>query len=398
MNIGIYQAYWGRVGGGQRYVGVVADLLARHHRVEVVHHCPDFDPAGVAEPMELDLSRVRFRYVPRRDRPAWPSANPLHRLRCEREWGREISEGYDLFIDSSDNVPFFCHARRGALLTHFPLVTFEEFHGHATESWRSRAWPQRVAAGLFHQLEWRRRFATYDLCIVNSSFTRGWMKRRWQRDSVVVYPPLRPGLRPAPKEPIVLSVGAFHHFQHKKHDVLLRAFRDLCDGGLAGWRYVLVGACGPAADDQAYVARLRSLVEGYPVEIRTNVSGGELKALLGRAGVVWHSMGYGVDGQREPHRLEHFGMVATEAMAAGCVPVVFDGGGLRESVAHGQTGFLWQTVEELAAYTLQVANDDGLRARLAAAAEKRAADFSDAKFAERLLAALAPVLGERGAA
>ena len=46
-------------------------------------------------------------------------------------------------------------------------------------------------------------------------------------------------------------------------------------------------------------------------------------------------MGYGVDAQREPRRMEHFGMVATEAMAAGCVPIVFCGGGLPEIVSHG---------------------------------------------------------------
>jgi glycosyltransferase involved in cell wall biosynthesis len=392
MDIGIYQAYWGRIGGGQRYVGVVADVLAFQHQVEVVHHCPDFDPAEVAEPMELDLSRVRFRYVPHRERPAWSSTNPMRRLQCERQWGREISKGYDLFIDSSDNVPYFCHARRGVLLTHFPLVTFEEFHGHTTEAWQSRAWPKRVAADVFHRIEWGRRFASYDLYLTNSEFTRHWMKRRWGLQSVVVHPPLRSGLKPLPKESIILTVGAFHHAEHKKQDVLLGAFRDLCDRGLSGWRYVLVGACSAAAEDQAYLLRLREMAGGYPVEFRTNVSGDELKDLLGRATVLWHSMGYGVDPEREPGRLEHFGMAATEAMAAGCVPVVFRGGGLPESVNHGETGFLWRTLDELTTYTLNITRDAGLQGRLAAAAQVRATDFSRSRFAERLHAALAPVL------
>jgi glycosyltransferase involved in cell wall biosynthesis len=393
MNIGIYQAYWGRVGGGQRYVGVVAEVLAQQHWVEVVHHCPEFDPAAVAEPMELDLSRVRFRYVPPRERPAWSSVNPLRRLHSERDWGREISEGYDLFIDSSDNVPFFCHAHRGVLLTHFPLVSFEEFHGHTTETWRSRVWARRMAADIFHRLEWSRRFATYDLCLVNSEFTRRWMKRRWGLDSVVVYPPLRSGLKPLAKEPVILTIGAFHHAQHKKHEVTLEAFRDLCDRGLSGWRYVLVGACGAAAEDQASLARLRATAEGYPVEFRTNVSGDELNDLLGRARVLWHSMGYGVNPECEPGRLEHFGMVATEAMAAGCVPIVFDGGGLRESVTHGDNGLLWRTLDDLEAFTLAVAQDEVLRERLSAASRVRAKGFSRESFETRLLEALAPVLG-----
>ncbi len=196
MKIGIYQSYWGSVGGGQRYIGVVADVLSREHQVELVHHCPNFDPARIAEPMDLDLSRVRFRYLPRRGRPGWPSLNPLRRLGYERDWGRDISAGYDLFIDSSDNVPYFCHARRGVLLTHFPLVSFEEFHGRTTEEWLSRSWISRLSVDFYHRLEWSRRFATYDLCMVNSHFTRRWLQRLWQRDSAVVYPPLRRGLAP----------------------------------------------------------------------------------------------------------------------------------------------------------------------------------------------------------
>lgn len=395
MKIGIYQSYWGRVGGGQRYIGAVAAILARQHPVEIVHHCPDFEVTKIAEPMELDLSQVGFRYVPRQERLAWPSVNPLRRLKYEREWRRDISSGYDLFIDSSDNVPFFCHARQGVLLTHFPLVTFDEFHGHTSETWQRRSWPKRLAANFFHRLEWNRRFATYNLCIANSHFTQRWIKRLWGLDSLVVYPPLRNGLVPRPKQPMILTIGAFSHARHKKHEITLRAFRQLCDGGLSGWRYVIAGACGPADEDRAYVARLRKEAEGYPIEVRTNVSGSELKQLLGESSMLWHSMGYGVDEQTEPRRMEHFGMVATEAMAAACVPIAFNGGGLPESVTHGQTGFLWQTREELNAYTLEVAHDEVLRERLAQAARECARDFSEDKFAVRLLEALAPVLNDR---
>lgn len=395
MNIGIYQSYWGRVGGGQRYIGVVAELLARQHRVEIVHHCAHFDPDAVAEPMELNLSRVEFRYVPAEERPAWPSSNPLKRLKYEREWGREISAGYDLFIDSSDKVPFFCHANRGALLVHFPLVTFEEFHGHNTETWRQRSWSKRLLGQLFHRLEWNRRFATYQLCIVNAHFTQQWIKRLWGLNSVVVYPPLRNSLAPRPKQPMVLTVGAFHQAQHKKHEITLRAFRKLCEDGLTGWHYIMAGACSSNEEDRAYVERLRKEAEGYPIEIRTNVSGSELKQLLEESSLLWHSMGYGVDEQSEPRRMEHFGMVATEAMAAGCVPIVFNGGGLPESVIHGRTGFLWRTLEELGAYTMQAARDRTLRERLAAAARERARYFAEDKFTDRLLNALAPVLDNR---
>ncbi len=398
MNIGIYQAYWGQFGGGQRYVGAVAQTLARRYDVELIHHCEGFDPARMGSALELDLTEVKFRYVPRRERPLWGSANPLRRYQLEREWQADLSRPYDLFIDNSDNVPFFCHAPQGVLITHFPLVRFEEFHGHQTDEWRKRSPLSRFLSRSYHRVEWRRRLATYQLTLTCSEFSRTWLRRLWGREAAVVYPPVRASFRPREKSNLILGIGAFAHSQHKRHDVLIDAFIRLCDAGLTGWELALVGGLNPTEENLRYVEGLRAQAGSYPVTFHPNASGDELRSFLERAAVFWHAMGYGVDQQANPALLEHFGMVATEAMAAGCVPVVFDGGGLRESVTHGQTGFLWRTLDELGAYTLQVARDEALRSRLASAARSRAASFSEATFAERLLGALAPVLDRRGAA
>ena len=247
-------------------------------------------------------------------------------------------------------------------------------------------------ANIFHRLEWKLRFNNYQLCIVNSHYTKSWLKRLWGLDSTVVYPPLRRGLEPDLKEPMLLSIGAFHGAEHKKHEVMLRAFRDLCDAGLRGWRYVLVGASGIGEDDRKYVNNLRELVADYPVEIQINATGLELTSLLKRASVVWHSMGFGIDPAKEPGKLEHFGMVATEAMAAGCVPIVFHGGGLPESVTQGETGYLWRTVAELKEQTMAVIQNDQLRERISVAAVHRAKMFGLPQFEKALLSALKPLV------
>jgi len=392
MKIGIYQSYWGRVGGGQRYVGVVAEILARRHDVELIHHDAEFDRANIEEALELDLSSLRFRYLPEPKRPAWATSNPWRRLELERQWGSEISRPYDLFINNSDTPPCFCHAKKGVLITHFPLLTPDEFHGRTTDQWkRHPAW-RRLVARAFHHLEWRRRFGSYQLYFVNSRYGVKWIRRRWGLKAEVIYPPLRTGFAPAAKHPLILSIGAFHYFQHKKQDVLIDTFKRLCDRGLDGWQFVLIGASGPSAEDQAYVQRLQTGARGYPLEIRTDISGAELRELLGRASIVWHSMGYGVDEEKDPARMEHFGMVATEAMVAGCVPVVFKGGGLPEIVDHGRNGMLWSTLDQLEAQTLAVVQDTSLRERLREAALRRAEDFSGPVFESRVLRSLAPVL------
>jgi len=391
LKVGIYQSYWGAVGGGQRYVGVVAAALAKCHDVEIVHHARDFDRRAVEEALELDLSAVRFRLVERRERPSWPSKNPFVRLRSERAWCRDISMPYDLFIDSSDTPPFFCHAKRGVLLTHFPLISFDEFHGHTQDEWRCRSALARWAMSLFHGVEWRQRLGSYHRFIVNSEFTKRWIRRLWRVRADVLYPPLRPGLKPMRKRPIIVSVSAFHRAKHKRHHVLIEAFRQLCARNNSGWRLVLVGACANSPDDSAYVESLRDAARGLPVDVCTNLDGAALKRLFGEASILWHSMGYGVDPDREPRLMEHFGMVAVEAMAAGCVPIVFRGGGLPEIVSSGKDGFLWSTIDELLSSTQLLIEDQTLKSRLSEAAVTRSLDFSQELFENRLWQLLTPV-------
>ena len=80
---------------------------------------------------------------------------------------------------------------------------------------------------------------------------------------------------------------------------------------------------------------------------------------------------------------EHFGIATVEAMAAGCIPVVFQGGGSMELIEHGVSGFFWTTLDEMKAYTMLVATDEALRDRLSASAKTRAQLFSRSKYVDR---------------
>jgi hypothetical protein len=65
------------------------------------------------------------------------------------------------------------------------------------------------------------------------------------------------------------------------------------------------------------------------------------------------------------------------------VPVVIDRAGQKEIVRENVDGFRWTTPEELLALTAEVATDEALRARLAAAAVTRAQEYSEDAFADR---------------
>ena len=99
-------------------------------------------------------------------------------------------------------------------------------------------------------------------------------------------------------------------------------------------------------------------------------------------------------------KAEHFGITTVEAMAAGCVPVVVARGGQTELVTHGVDGYLWQTPDELDAYTLRLLQDEDLRRTMAAAARLSARRFDHRHFTENLAATLAAahIPGTRAAA
>jgi len=381
------------VGGGQRYLAAVAEAIARSHDVEIVHHCAGFNARATGEAIDVDLTRIAFRYVPTAERTASAvSSTPWSRLHHEAQWCAEISRPYDVFINCGNTVPFFCHAPQGILITFFPETSRDQFHGRTTKAWRRRSLPHKLMARVFHDIEWRRRFAGYQQCITCSDYPRRWLRRLWSVRADVLYPPLRPGLSPKEKEPLILSIARFDGSRHKRQDVLVDCFKRLCEGGVDGWRLGLVGSVAKNAEAQRYVDALRRDAENYPIDIETDLSTTDLRSRLERAAIFWHAMGYGIDRDTDPGRMEHFGMVATEAMATGCVPMLFDGGGLPESVDHDQNGFLWREPSELVECTLRFVRQPELRQRLAAAAVNRAGAFSQQVFETRLQALLPRML------
>jgi glycosyltransferase involved in cell wall biosynthesis len=127
--------------------------------------------------------------------------------------------------------------------------------------------------------------------------------------------------------------------------------------------------------------RLTADLPGRDVEIRVNVPVSELRALYGEASIFWHVCGIVHD---HPSEVEHFGMTTVEAMQNRAVPVVTDGGGLREIVDHGVDGFRVRTKGELLEHTLRLVREPGLVESLGEAARRKAQNFSRARFEERV--------------
>jgi glycosyltransferase involved in cell wall biosynthesis len=102
--------------------------------------------------------------------------------------------------------------------------------------------------------------------------------------------------------------------------------------------------------NQEFVSRLKKDSEGYPVFFHLNASRKEVDEVLLKSRFYWHATGYGEDEERNPLAFEHFGIAPVEAISAGCIPVLYRGGGLKEIVSRLGLGeeCLFGSTEELA--------------------------------------------------
>ncbi len=229
---------------------------------------------------------------------------------------------------------------------------------------------------------------SYGLITPISQYVQKWLEIYWGKKGEILYPPVDVDVYDPtrPKRNVILNVGRFFSGSHnKKHLVLIEAFKRLCRKGLTGWELHLAGGVAPGKVHAEYLEKVKRKAEGYPIFLHTDAPFDELKRLYEEATIYWHASGHGENENKNPIRFEHFGITTVEAMAAGCVPVVIAKAGQLETVEHGQSGFLWNSLPELDSYTLQVINDPILHTSLQQGAITRARAFDQDSFKRRLL-------------
>jgi len=364
MKIGIFTAELMTPGGASRKGCLLAERLSRRHEVwlisrdradvQVLQRSHGVSLANVHfDCVETDSPRrLSMRLCPRQLRGIVGQFAPYWRLR---------RLNLDLFICNMSLHYMKAPAPRGILMCMFPWPMAE----FPRPRWcRLPLVRQLIDHGLGYTLNrYRHAHETYDVITANSEFTAAWIKRLWKRDAHVVYSATELS-SPAPagaKERIILAVGRYN--PDKQQDVLIEAFRTMGALHECGWALHLVGQINQGEWARRYHDRLVESARGLPVVFHYDLSIAELRARCSRAGGFLAGQGVGVP-ENEPQRMEHFGNTPLEAMSAGCVPVVMDAGGLRETVQHGVNGFRWRSLEDLRGYTLRLARNPGLLAAL----------------------------------
>lgn len=351
MKVGIYTPYLDSFGGGERYVLTVAEVLSSDYDVDLLldAHQLTLDPANLKDKLgkhlNLDLSKVHLI-----ESPLGKNGNFLKKT--------FFLKNYDLLFYVTDGSIFYSTAKKN--LIHFQ-VPFK--NKSAKNLW-----------GKFKLSSW-------DLAVCNSKFTEKVINEEWPIKTDVVYPPVAvEKIKPLKKKQQILTVGRFNSFlKSKNHELMLEVFRDLFKSGkIKGWNFHLAGS---VEGDESYIDELKKLAEDLPVVFHPHIPYDQLLTLYGEASIYWHAMGF---AEVDPAKMEHFGITTVEAMAGGCVPVVINKGGQVEIVENRQSGFLWNDLEEMKKYTLELINDPQLMQDISNKAMKRSEIFSKESFGKKI--------------
>ena len=342
---------------------VLAEFCRMFPEADIYTHA--WDPTRVGEP--FSRHRITETFI---------SGLPGARRNCQKYLPlmpaalRKLDlSGYDLIVSSESGPVKGIRKPAGAFhicYCHTPMRYLWDMY---QDYYAAASLPARLAMRLFsgplrkYDL---RSAETVDSFIANSRFVADRIKRIYDRDSKVVYPPVDTeffgGGEPATKGGYYLFVGEL--IAYKRPDLVLEFAR-------RSGRAVVIAGDGPRAGELRHAAPGNVTFAGRPTrdELRQLYAGAQALIFPG---------------------VEDFGIVPVEAQAAGTPVIAFGGGGALETVLDGRTGVFFDR-QEPEALCQAVERFEALSFD-AAAIRAHAEEFSAAKFRSAIFS----VLAERG--
>jgi len=383
MRIGLYSPYLTAYGGGEKYIGKLAETFSKDNDVSfIVTTKPDFKE--LEKRLNIDLSKVNI-YTIQSYASRLPDRMVILRKFVNSHKVSKCTNKYDLFINQEHLTPIPSLAKRSILICQIPPTP-----------WNIRS---RLTNNLLTNSIYDLRLKSYNKVIVYSLFTKKWAEKYYQREVEVIYPPVDTDqFLPATKVNYIISVGRFFTGGHcKKQIEMIKVFKELytANNEIRNWEYHLVGGVSGARSKE-YVKKCREEARDYPVYFHINAPFEVLKGLYGISKIFWHATGLGEDEDKHPERMEHFGITTIEAMSAGCVPIVINKGGQPEIVRNGIDGFLWDNVKELREYTTRSVNDNMLWKQMSQSSIERSEKFGSARFSNEVAKLIKQVKNELG--
>lgn len=340
MKFGFYSLYLDTPGGGERYMLVLASHLSNNNDVDVFWDRQTIKPL-LSRFLKIDLTKTHF----------------VKNIFSEKSFAKARKTfRYDcIFVLSDGSIPT-TFAKKSILHFQVPFI--------------------------FNKPDFKTRLKLkrYKYVICNSFFTKSFIDKSFSVTSKVIYPPVDvAAIKPSKKEKIILSVGRFgqNQLHPKKQEVLIEVFKELSKKA-PGWKLILAGQAKKS--DEKYLNSLKRTSRGFAIRIVQNMPIEKLRKLYSQSSIYWHATGFGEDENKNPEKMEHFGISTVEASAAGAVPVVIGLGGQKEIVKNGVNGLLWTTKAELFEGTLNLINNPTKLEQLSKRAVLNSKRFSEDVF------------------
>lgn len=347
QKIAFYSPYLDILGGGERYILTIAEALSARH--EVYFYADLGLKDKINKHFNITLERVHF--IP----------SDLFRLNNLFIKLKKLRH-YDVLFYMTNGSLFFSSARKNFLIIQSPAHL-----------------PGTDILSLLKSFNWK--------IVCYSQFMQKIIKRRLGKDAVILSPCIDVKVFNSSfseKENTIITVGRFFKWPHdKKLDVLIDVFKNNSDKSFSGWKLIVAGGLTEGSGEEILV-NLRKEAEGHPIEIVVNPDFSVLLSLYKKAKIYWHAAGFGENLEQSPEKAEHFGITTLEAMAAGCIPVVFGGGGQLDLVKEGVNGYIWKTKKELVDKTVSLMGKEKLSHEIASRAEEYAQKYSCGKLNENL--------------
>lgn len=337
MKVAIYNPYLDTLGGGERYTASFAKVLIDLGYQVDIEWSDENIKDDIGKRFNINLGSVRI--IDSIDR----------------------GDGYDVCFWVSDGSIPRLRARNNILHFQFP---FKNVDGKSLLN--------------------RMKMFRVNSVVVNSKFTKKYIDQEYGVNSKVVYPPVDiDKFKPKRKEKTILYVGRFSKLlQVKGQDILIKIYKGIAQKGFGDWRLILAG--GTEIGSKEYLRNLKKQAKNYSIVFEENPSFKRLQELYGRAKIFWSAAGYGVNENRDPLKVEHFGITPVEAMSAGCIVFLYDAGGHREIVENGKDGYLWKKEAALVKGTTDVFDNYKLTQNLVKNAKRKAISFGYEIFSKEI--------------
>ena len=282
----------------------------------------------------------------------------------------DISHNYDLTIDTQSNIPYITDIS----YIHFPARIDYVLWGFRSPR-KTLILRQAYNFLLNRLIKQLCKLGRPKLILTNSSWTAKWVVKAYGDIAPIniLYPPVdveyfSEVVDRYPRENIIITISRFT--PEKKLDSIV----DLAKR-VSNYEFVIVGTTSKYS--RYVIKNIIDKVRRLKVKnlrIYTDIPRSELRELLGRAKYYLH-----------PPFPEHFGISVVEAMAAGCIPIVYRDGGVWYDIVSKVSHILgYEVIDEVPNIIRQLENSRDLRTWLRDNSVEISKMFSYEKFREKL--------------